>query len=168
MDSTLITFVSPMFAEDIALQLAESEEDRQSLATKVYSNKHQQNRRRNYQKRRIDIKEDDKSLLQTEKIIYLGGVISEIPAVENDIKRQFGLAKGSMQNLNPVWKTKDINQSTKLELNLFLASIATYGAETWTLKKTDEMVYLRKILGVKRRDRIQNTKIRNRLQYHKD
>ena len=81
-----------------------------------------------------------------------------------------------MQKLNPIWKSKDIEYSTKLELYRVLAlSIATYGAETWTLKKTDEqrlrvfeMACLRKISGVTRKDRIQNTKIRDRLQYHKE
>ena len=104
----------------------------------------------------IDIKIDGKTLEQVENFIYLGGVISEVPSSESDIKRRVGLAMGSMQKLNPIWKSKDIRNSTKLELyKVLVLSIASYGAETWTLKKTDEqrlrvfeMACLRKILGV--------------------
>ena len=51
-----------------------------------------------------------------------------------------------------------------------IPSILLYGAETWTLKETDEnklntfkMNCLRKILGVTRLDRIRNVDIRERL-----
>ena len=76
---------------------------------------------------------------QVEKFIYLGGVISETPGSENDIKRRVGLAMGAMQKLNTIWKSKDIRNSTKIELyRVLILSIVTYGAETWTLKKADE------------------------------
>ena len=130
------------FADDIVL-LTESEEDLQSLVTEVdvYSKKFgftinisktevQVISRENIQ---IDIKIDGKSLAQTGKFIYLGGVISENPTSENDIKRQVGPAMGSMQKLKPIWKSEDIKHSTKPELyRVLVLSIATYGAEIWT------------------------------------
>ena len=126
----------------------------------------------------IDIKVmiEETELEQVDNFIYLGGVISDSSSSENDIKRRVGLAMGVVQNLNSIWKSKDIRISTKLELyRVLVLSIATYGSETWTLKKADEqrlhvfeMACLRKILGVTRRDRIRNTKIRDILNYHKE
>ena len=85
-------------------------------------------------------------------------------------------AMGAIQKLNPIWNSNVIKRPTKLELyRVLVLSIATYGAETWSLKKSDEqrlrvfeMACLRKILGVTRLDKIRNTRIRERLNYHKD
>ena len=74
---------------------------------------------------------------QVENLIYLGVIISETPTSETDIKRRVGLAMGAIQRLNPIWNSKDIKRQTKLYRVLVL-SIASYGAETWTLKKSDE------------------------------
>ena len=173
------------FADDIVL-LAETKEDLQFLVTRVntFSKKFgltiniskTEVQVINREKVQLDILIDGKPLKQVEDFIYLGGVISETPSNENDIKRRIGLAMGSMQKLNPIWKSKDIKNSTKLELyRVLVLSIITYSAETWTLKKSDEqrlrvfeMACLRKILGVTRRDRIRNTNIRERLRYHKE
>ena len=83
---------------------------------------------------------------------------------------------GAMQKLNTIWKSKDIRNSTKIELyRVLILSRVTYDAETWTLKKADEqrlrvfeMACLRKIWGVTRKDRLRNTKIRDLLHYHID
>ena len=173
------------FADDIVL-LAESKKDLQALVSKVdaFSKKFgltiniskTEVQVISREKVQIDIKIDGKTLEQVENFIYLGGVISEVPSSESDIKRRVGLAMGSMQKLNPIWKSKDIRNSTKLELyKVLVLSIASYGAETWTLKKTDEqrlrvfeMACLRKILGVSRMDRLRNTTIRDKLHYHTD
>jgi len=45
--------------------------------------------------------------------VYLGGTVSEDAAIEQDIKRRIGLACGVMQNLNPIWKAKEIKKDTK-------------------------------------------------------
>ena len=82
---------------------------------------------------------------------------------------------GSHPKLNPILNSQVIKRQTKLELHRVLVlSIATYGAETWTLKKSDEqrlrvfeMACLRKIQGVTRLDKIRNTKIWDKLNYHK-
>ena len=103
-------------------------------------------------------------------------MISENPTSENDIKRRVGLAMGAIQKLNPIWNSNVIKRPTKLELyRVLVLSIATYGAETWTLKKSDEqrlrvfeMACLRKILGVTRLDKLRNSKIRDNLNYHDD
>ena len=81
---------------------------------------------------------------------------------------------GIMQKLNSIWKSSEITTLTKLELyRVLVLSIATYGCETWTLKKKDEqrllifeMACLRKIRGVTRLDKIRNTAIREALNFH--
>ena len=63
------------------------------------------------------------------------------------------------------------HQLNKVELyKVLILSILRFGAETWTLKKVDanrlqtfEMMYLRKIQGVIRLDKIRNTSIRQTL-----
>ena len=56
---------------------------------------------------------DGESLDQVENFIYLGGVISEIPTSENDIKRRVGLAMGAMQKLNSmdIQRYQEFNQA---------------------------------------------------------
>ena len=103
-----------------------------------------------------------------ETFTYLGGVISENSTCTDDIKRRIGLAMGGMQKLTSIWKSKEITTETKIELyRVLILSIATYGSESWTLKKRDEhrllvfeMSCLRRILGVSRRDKLRNSSIR--------
>ena len=76
-----------------------------------------------------------------------------------------------MHKLQSIWNARDIHTKTKIELyKVLVLSILLYGAETWTLKREDEnrlltfeMMCLRKIMGVSRRDRIRNTTIRKTL-----
>ena len=113
------------FADDIVL-LAENEEDLQFLVSEVdtFSKKFGLTINKsktavqvlNRDKIQLNIQIDGKSLDQVENFIYLGGVISEIPTSENDIKRRVGLAMGAMQKLNSIWTSKDIKNSTKLNL----------------------------------------------------
>ena len=75
---------------------------------------------------------------------------------------------GGMQKLTSIWKSKEITTETKIELyRVLILSIATYGSESWTLKKRDEhrllvfeMSCLRRILCVSRRDKLRNSSIR--------
>ena len=75
---------------------------------------------------------------------------------------------GGMQKLSVIWRAKEISLPTKMELfRVLILSIATYGSESWTLKKKDEqrlltfeMSCLRRITGVSRRDRIKNVTTR--------
>ena len=81
---------------------------------------------------------------------------------------------GIMQKLNSIWNSSEISTQTKLELyRVLVLSIATYGCETWTLKKKDDqrllvfkMACLRKIRGVTRLDKVRNTAIRESLNLH--
>ena len=107
-------------------------------------------------------------LKQVEDLVYLGGKISQKGSCTDDVKYRIGKALGAMQNLNDIWKSKDISASTKIQLyGSLILSILMYSSETWTLRKEDEnrllvfkMTCLRKILGISRLDKIRNTTIR--------
>ena len=123
---------------------------------------------------KINIKIDGKELEQVDSFLYLGGVITEKSSSEGDIRRRIGLAMGIMQKLNSIWNSSEISTQTKLELyRVLVLFIATYGCETWTLKKKDEqrllvfeMACLRKIQGVTRLDKVRNTAISESLNFH--
>ena len=52
------------------------------------------------------------------------------------LKYTIGKALGAMQNLNDIWKSKDISTSTKIQLyKTLILSLLMYGSKTWTLKK---------------------------------
>ena len=116
----------------------------------------------------MDIRINNTPLKQVEDFIYLGGKISQIGSCTDDVKYRIGNALDAMQNLNDIWKSKDISTSTRIRLyKSLILSILLYGSETWTLRKEDEnrllvfeMTCLRKILGVSRLDKIRNTTIR--------
>ena len=119
----------------------------------------------------MNITIDNTQLLQVEEFTYLGGKITQKGSCSEDIKLRIGKALGAVQRLQSIWSAKDIQTNTKIELyKVLVLSILLYGAETWTLKREDEnrlltfeMMCLRKIMGVTRRDRIRNTTIRKTL-----
>ena len=165
------------FADDIVL-LADSVEDLQTLVTNIHTVSRKFGLTINKGKTEVQIitKEskpmsvyiDEVQLKQVETFTYLGGVISENSTCTDDIRRRIGLAMGGMQKLTSIWKSKEITTETKIELyRVLILSIATYGSESWTLKKRDEhrllvfeMSCLRRILGVSRRDKLRNSSIR--------
>ena len=111
-------------------------------------------------------------LKQVEEFIYLGGTISEGGSCTKDIQHRIGKALEAVQALHNIWWSKEITNSTKVELyyKVLILTILLHVAETWTLKKVDanrlqtfEMMCLRKILGVTRMDEIRNTSIRQTL-----
>ena len=167
------------FADDIAL-LAESNKDLQALVTAVYTNSSDMGLNINIGKTEVqvlskkditmDIRINNTPLKQVDDFIYLGGKISSRGSC-NDGKYRIWKALGALQNLNDIWKSKDIFTSTKIQLyKTLILSLLMYGSETWTLRKEDEnrllvfeMTCLRKILGVRRLDKIRNTTIRKSL-----
>ena len=72
--------------------------------------------------------------------------------------------------LSKIWKSKDISVKTKVHVyKALVVPTLAYGSECWTLKKEDERKFhslemncLRRMIGVTRRDRIQNTVVRER------
>ena len=74
-----------------------------------------------------------------------------------------------------IWSNQNISRSLKVTIyQALILPIAAYGAESWTLRKSDmlqleafEMRYLRSILGVRLLDKIRNMDIRSRLKITK-
>jgi sorting nexin-29 len=168
------------FADDIAAT-TESEKDLQQLVDGIVSESARMGMSVNVEKtevqhigphkRDVGISIGNRTLKQVEEFVYLGGTISEDASTDQDTKRRIGLACGVMQNLNAIWKAKDITRKTKVKVyESLVCSVLLYNSETWTLKEATkkklqvfEMGCLRKIKGVTRRDKIRNADIRKEL-----
>ena len=116
---------------------------------------------------------DGTSIDKADDFIYLG---SNVPKVEDDVKRRTRLAAWSFGRLkNAIWSNQNIARSLKVRIyRALILPIATYGSESWTLRKADmlkleafEMRCLRSILGVRLLDKVKNVDIRHRLKITK-
>ena len=110
---------------------------------------------------------------KVDDFVFLG---SSVPSVEADVKRRTRLAAWAFSRLKAtVWSNHDIRRSLKIRIyKALIRPIATYGAESWTLRKADhqklqvfEMRCLRTILGVTIMDKIRNEDIRQKLDLDK-
>ena len=97
---------------------------------------------------------------------FLGSVV---PPCSEDVNRKISLAAAAFGRLRTaVWNRREIGMALKVRLyNALILPIATYVAETWTLKAEDtrkleafEMRCLRVILGVTLRQRLRNEHVR--------
>jgi len=88
-----------------------------------------------------------------------------------DVERKIGIATGIARSLTTVWKSRNIQASTKVRLyRAQVQSLLLYNSETWTMTQllnhkllVFEMTILRFIAGVTRRDRRGNVDIRKEL-----
>jgi len=175
------------FADDIVL-MAETPHELQQLVDKVYEASRAFGLKINIGKTEvqtiskggknltINIHINNDRLNQVDDFVYLGGTIANNGSSSNDIKTRIRKAGAAFQRLNNIWTSKDIRNHTKMQLyQTLILSILLYGAESWTVKKEDEnrlrvfeMMCLRRILGVSRRDRLRNTFIKNSLHLDQD
>ena len=87
---------------------------------------------------------------------YLGSIVTEDATCKEDIRSRLAKAQGIMSYLDNIWKGHGVSITTKIRLMKALVwPVATYGCESWTLKKDDEqrinafeMKGLRRILRV--------------------
>ena len=90
---------------------------------------------------------------------------------EEDIKRRVNLSRQVIQSLTNVWKSRYISKQTKIRVyETLVLSVLLYNSETWVLKESDkrvllafEMMCLRRIEGISKRDRKRNLDIRKGL-----
>jgi len=109
-------------------------------------------------------------LEQVIEFVYLGSTITEDGKCGGDIRKRIGLASGVIGRLSKIWKSKDISIKTKVQVyKALVVPTLAYGSECWTLKEENERKLhsletncLRRMIGVSRRDRIQNTVVRER------
>ena len=84
-----------------------------------------------------DITLDSTPIDKVNSFVFLG---SNVPTVEDDVKRRTRLAAWSFGRLkNTIWSNHDISRSLKVRIyRALILPIATYGSESWTLRKADQ------------------------------
>src|SRR6218665_2979431 len=89
-------------------------------------------------------------------------------------RREFYLARGTFQVLGKMWSSEGLSMATKIcKLCMYETLVLCtllYNAETWTLKQKQkqrlrvlEMACLRRLEGVRKRDKIRSEEIYSRL-----
>ena len=95
-------------------------------------------------------------LEQVDTFRYLGSLITEDAADVKDIREKLARGLNTITTLKQLWKSHNIKMDTKMKLMRALVwPVATYGCESWTIKKKEEerinafeMKCLRQILRV--------------------
>ena len=73
--------------------------------------------------------------------LFLGCKITADGDCSYEIRRQLLLGKKAMTNLDSVLKSKDITLQTKVHIiKAMVFPEVTYGCESWTVKKAEELV----------------------------
>jgi len=93
----------------------------------------------------------------TDRFTFLGSDISSCGRSTLEMFRRIGHASSVMGQLTSVWRQSRLSLRTKLRLyTALVVSVLLYGAETWTLTKSDkqklesfQMTFLRLILGIR-------------------
>ncbi len=107
---------------------------------------------------------------QVDNFCYLGSTLSNDGDVLTEIKIRIGKAAAAFNNLNNIWKARNITSNTKIRLyRSNVRSVLLYSAETWKTNKTIESKLrgfegrcLRRILKVRWPQTISNREIRTR------
>ena len=75
--------------------------------------------------------------------IFLGFKIIADGDCSYEMKRPLLLGRKVMTNLDSILKSRDITLSTKVRLvKAMVFSVVMYGCESWTIKKTEELMLL--------------------------
>jgi len=83
---------------------------------------------------------------------------------KKDIKRTISIASTMMDKSSKLQRANNMSNTTKVKLcEAFVVPVLLYGSECWCLRKEDEriilaaeMMWLRRLLRVTRRDRMRN------------
>ena len=79
----------------------------------------------------------------SQDFIFLGSKITAHGDCSNEIKGCLLLGRKAMTNLDSVLKSRDITLPTKVHLvRVMVFPVVTYGYESWTVKKTEELMLL--------------------------
>ena len=93
---------------------------------------------------------------QVDTFLYLGSLITAEGDCEKEIRARLAKGRSIGTSLRQIWRSHGITTSTKLRLlNALVWPVATYGCESWTIKKREEerinafeMKCLRQVLRV--------------------
>jgi hypothetical protein len=113
-----------------------------------------------------DITLNQSPIAKVNNFVFLG---SNVPSVEESTRLAAWVFSRLWSTI--IWTNHDITRPLKVRIyQSLILPIATYGAESWVLRKSDcqklevfEMRCLRTILGVNLLDKIRNDEIRHRL-----
>ena len=79
----------------------------------------------------------------SDRLIFLGSQITTADDYSHEIKRHFLLGRKAMTNLDSILKNRDITFPTSVHLvKPMIFPVVTYGCESWTLKKAEELMLL--------------------------
>ena len=84
---------------------------------------------------------DNEPIEVVEHFKYLGSLKATDGNCSKDTRSRIGTAKKRMLDRVPIWKDRGINKDLRMKLvglSSLVWTVLTYGAEGWTLKKTDE------------------------------
>jgi len=151
------------YADDIVL-LAGSESELQELVTRLQQIGENKGLKINMNKTKVmtqkgktcNIEIRGVRLEQVDTFRYLGSLITEDAADVKDIREKLARGLNTITTLKQLWKSHNIRMDTKMKLMRALVwPVATYGCESWTIKKKEEerinafeMKCLRQILRV--------------------
>ena len=132
------------YADDTTL-MAESEEELKSLLVKVKEENEKVGLKLNIQKTKImasgsitSWKIDGETVETVADFIFLGSKISADGDCSHEIKRLLLLGRKAMTNLDSILKSRGITLLTKAHLvKAMVFPVATYGFESWTVKKSE-------------------------------
>ena len=125
--------------------MAESEEDLESLFMKVKEESEKSGLKLNIQKTKImasgpitSWQIDGETMETVRNFIFLGSKITADGDYSHEIKRRFLLERKATNNLDSIFKSRDITLPTKARLVKSLAFlVVTYGYESWTVKRAE-------------------------------
>ena len=86
----------------------------------------------------VKITVDNEKIECVQEFTFLGSQIEQSRDCSLEVKRRIASGRNAMMSMNKMWKSKDISITTKCRLvHAIVFPIATYGCESWTLRKAD-------------------------------
>ena len=83
--------------------------------------------------RTVNVTIDGNPVKQVTEFTYLGATIKSDEKIDKEINVRIGKATGAFNQLNNVWKNKNISISNKVKIYVAAVStILTYGCEVWS------------------------------------
>ena len=173
------------YADDTAL-IENSKEALEHLTRNVNEVGKQLNLKLNVKKTKLmvagSLKEEHNITIDGEKVEqvksfkYLGSTKTTTAACSGDIKSRIAIAKRRMIELQDIWNDRNLSKDLKVRpVKALVWSALMYGAEAWTLFKSDEnrsmaaeMWIWRRMLGVSWKEKRTNASILSELDVQKE